>query len=262
MIILVLTLAGLALALALSPSLRGRAEEILYGRRAHGEASEAASSAPEAIVEAAEEAEGAVANVVERGREAVRQTLAEAGGGAAVPTVTAPPSSPAEATTSSEPAEPPEQPAPPGAAAAQPSDTQPEQARAPAPPPAQARFVMPPTFSALRFGMSPAQVERMFEQHWLREEGGELMLVHYPMPDKSQAYRFHFAGQALYQIEVDVKPAEGQSIEQVYEHWRDYLSRTYGNLPVSTATRWSDGTVTVRMARERGRVRLSLKVPR
>jgi len=212
LIVLVLVVAGVAVLVTFSPSFRQRVDAILPPEAPQGQA--AASSGARQAPRASRPAPP-------------RETAEQVAPG---------PQRPAE------PQEPPVQPtAPsPGPEAERPRPTQ------PAP-----RLELPAPLGTVSFGMSPEQVKRLFPAAWAREAADELTLVHYPLSDRSQAYRFSFSGGGLHLVEVVFTPRRGVALKELYERYRQALAERYGGLPTVRRTSWSDGRVTARIRSER-----------
>ena len=106
------------------------------------------------------------------------------------------------------------------------------------------RVVLPPALRQVQFGMPSEQIKHGYPVAWTKQEMGELMLTHYPTPDRNTTVRFHFSGDSLYRIEVRMKPGGGQTRKQLYNMHQAQYAQLYARVPERSATRWSDGTVT------------------
>ena len=58
-------------------------------------------------------------------------------------------------------------------------------------------------------------------------------------------------------IEVRLKPAEGQTLKQLYDTIREQYAARYSNVAKSTAISWSDGVLTARIKMRRDTVEMS-----
>lgn len=218
MIAVMLAAAVLAVALVASPDLRSRAEAVLFGDASTTETSDTEPAEEMPVDVAAERTQGALQKMWD----VAAKRITEGPQGSDADTRAAPAAAAGTAATE-DPGE-----------AAQP-------------------FTMPASLSRAWFGMSPDQVNTAYKHSWKREQSGELMLAHYPLPDESQVYRFHFSGDSLYLIEVQLKRPEGHTLKQLYDHYRQSLARQYQHLPETSSARWSDGTVHIHIGMDRAK---------
>jgi hypothetical protein len=123
------------------------------------------------------------------------------------------------------------------------------------------KIVLPPKFAGVRFGMSAVRLSRIYSIAWATEEAGNLTLVHYPLPDQSQTVRFHFMGDSLYAMEDCLTPAKDQSLKELYDDLRAQYANHYANVASSSASSWSDGTVTARIKLHLAHVEISFECP-
>lgn len=225
MIAVMLAAAVLAVALVVSPDLRSRAEAVLFGDASTTETADTEPAEEMPVDVAAERAQGALKKMWDVAAKRITE---------------GPQGSDAETQA---------------AAAGTAATEDPREAAQP--------FTMPASLSQVWFGMSPDQVDAAYRHSWKREQSGELMLAHYPLPDQSQVYRFHFSGDSLYLIEVQLKRPEGHTLKQLYDHYRQSLAQQYQHLPETSSTRWADGTVHIRIGTDRAKdlVMVSYRCP-
>jgi hypothetical protein len=237
MVLLVLALLGGVAVLALSPSVRARAEAALFARdepRQQAGQPDPPSAGSGRLVMAdrlrgsAQSAESAV--------ESATSGIARLLPGAA-PAATAPaagpvsrPVSPAGSTTFT----------PKQQAVGTPAEPQ---APSPAPVQANQRIALPPGLARVWFGMTREQIEDMYATAWTKQQGGELTLVHYPSPDKTQMVRFVFAQDSLCRIEVRFMAGPGETIGDVCDELRERYAAMYPNVAERSSARWSDGVL-------------------
>jgi len=227
MVVLMILVAIGATLFGLFPSVRSKAEVVLFGPQTTKKTASANDEEKGAVAAAAEKAGNGLKKALVAAKKAVADVR---------PTETASPApNAAPAPTTPQPARQTHQPQP----------------RVSATPTAQ--IELPPALSAARFGMTPGQVQAAYPPAWHRQQGGEVMFAHYPVADKSQVFRFHFANESLYLIEVQSKQTEGRTLKELYDYYREGLARTYRNAPEAGATSWSDGTVDVRIRMDKAR---------
>jgi len=251
----VIGLAAIGGVILFVPPVREQVEKVLFAPpRAEGQGAEEQ--------QAAARTEGPLTRLAEKAGQQLDKTLAPAESLirskvlSHLPTPLPPPKKAPAPKAAPKPTE--TRPAPPPApepepAAKPPAEQPPPQkpATAPHPQPARtrkARIRLP--LNGTAFGISPQAWARAFPVAWKREQGGELMLVHYPKPDRSQMTRAHFAGGSLYMVEFYLKPVQGQSVQQLYAAWLQKLGKLYGNVEKASRTRWSDGVVNVHIQQD------------
>jgi len=223
LIVLMLSIAALAGTLALSPKLREQAADVLFHRKDTSPADSASTPDPDGAP-ASQNPLDTIGRAGDKAMGAIAELAAEAPQAVSVPGT----------------AEPERTPAP--VAAPVPEVPNPQAG----PPTAQAaaqRIVLPRFLSSVRFGMSMAQIRKTYTISWQKQEAGEEVLVHYPVPDKSQMVHFHFRTDKLYQIRIFLKPAQGQTLKQLYDQHQQALLRQYRDVREARRTRWSDGTL-------------------
>lgn len=229
MVLFVLVLAAAVATLALCAPLRLRVEDTLFRRAREDAVAQQAGPPAEAPADTASGPREALGQIAQDARETVSEPA---------PAADAPPEGAAPATE------------PVGPVAAQ--------ERAPVPEPSQSppaegplkswqRIVMPPALRQVQFGMPSEQISRGYPVAWTKEELGEVMLTHYPDPDKTRTVRFHFSGDSLYRIEVRLQPTGEQSRKDLYDVLQGQYEQLYARVPEKSATRWSDGTVTAQI---------------
>ncbi len=225
MVGLMILVAIVATVFGLFPSVRSKAEDVLFGPETAKKAAAEESEDEESVVAAAAVKAG---NGLKKVLVAAKEAVTDAG-----PTRAAPPGQNATAAPAPSPPQAGQQPAP---------------SAAPATP-----IALPPALSGARFGMTSSQVQAAHSAGWHRQQGGEEMFAHYPVPDKSQVFRFHFANDSLYLIEVQFKQIEGQTLKELYDYYRESLAQTYRNAPEAGATGWSDGTIDVHIRMDKAK---------
>jgi hypothetical protein len=109
------------------------------------------------------------------------------------------------------------------------------------------RVVFPAALRQVQFGMTAQQIKGGYAVAWTKQELGDVMLTCYPSPDMTTAFRFHFSGDSLYRVEVQLKPRPGQTREELYDLYRTQCAQLYARVPRRSQTRWSDGTVTAQI---------------
>ncbi len=238
MVVLMVLVAIVATVFGLFPSVRSKAEAALFGPE----------TAKKAAPKESEEEESVVAAAAAKAGEGLVKVLAAAK--EAVTDVSPSEAAPRRPNATAAPAPSPPQPAQ--------QTPQPGLSAAPA-----AQIELPPALSGARFGMTSSQVQAAYSPAWHRQQGGEAMFAHYPVPDKSQVFRFHFANESLYLIEVQFKQSEGRTLKELYDYYREGLVRTYRNAPEAGGTSWSDGTldVHIRMDKAKNLVLISYTCP-
>jgi hypothetical protein len=103
--------------------------------------------------------------------------------------------------------------------------------------------------------MTATQIRDMFHIDWHSEDferggDGTLVLVSYLTRDRTQRASFHLSGDALYKIEVHLRPADDLSLEQLEADWRERFATQYAALSEAQGTRWSDGVTTLTIRRD------------
>ncbi len=221
MVVLMIAVAVLATVFGLFPTVRAKAESVLFGPASAKKAAPAEPQEEGAVAAAAQKAEQGLKETLVAAKEAVTDAGPAEGG---------PPEPAASAPASAVPAQP----------AQQPPKPQPAHPGVPA-----AQIALPPALSGAWFGMSSSQVQAAYSSAWQRQQGSEVMFAHYPVADKSQIFRFHFANDSLFLVEIQLKRPEGQTLMELFDYYREGLAQTYQNAPKADATSWSDGTVFV-----------------
>ncbi len=226
MIAFVLSTAVAALVLTVNPELRQHAAEVLFNGA--GEAAEATADVQPAdhTQQTMDKVAGMLSQMGKDAMKAVAHTVKDS----------APQHVAAETTE------------PEGASVApeQPANTM-ARPTAEATPPAQ-RVKLPQFLSGARFGMSVDEVKAAFQIAWTKQEGGELTLTHYPVPDKSQMVKFGFRDGRLRRVEIALKAAEGQDLKEFYDRYQQTLAEQYRQCQLARRTRWSDGHVRASIA--------------
>ncbi|MHC4787900.1 MAG: hypothetical protein ACYS8K_01665 [Planctomycetota bacterium] len=283
LIFLALSIAATVMSLVVCRPLREKAEEVLFNKSANAEASPVEfASAPEAVTDAS--AAGSPAQPVPEppsDAEALEEPQDEDGQNVlatlwsntqkfAAKRLQTDSSSLAMAgmtmTGSSEPrSEPasaqelPQQEGPTDSAEADPPEATPQ---ADGPPPARvSQVLLPPALGRVRFGMSAARVARLYPVARADKEGRQRTLTCYTPGNGGQLMQFRFSSDSLHAIEVLLKPAEGQSAEQLREELRRQYATQYEDDADSPAVRWSDGTVTVSIEAIEDAVKVSFSCP-
>ena len=123
---------------------------------------------------------------------------------------------------------------------------------APAKPAAQVRISLPPAIQNVQFGMAAKAVAELSPPAWRKEEEGTLTFVYYLDKAKSQEARFDFREKGLERIELRCKPTPQQTVGALYEQIQQFHQKTYGSLPGSTPTKWSDGHMTLSLSKGKG----------
>jgi hypothetical protein len=121
------------------------------------------------------------------------------------------------------------------------------------------RIEAPPLLASVSFGMSPGQIQALYPIAWQRQEANELMLVNYPVPDKSQMLRFHLGSSGLFLIELRIKPPQDQPLQGLYDQLQAQCSQKYGGVQDTSVTRWSDGVTAAAIQRVDDSVEISYK---
>ncbi len=245
----ILAIAIISGALALSPDLRERAEDVLFqpdGNELTEDAPEARPS-PAGQTDTAEQArhDGSAAPVPPAGEDdPAPETRA--------------PQPPTAAEQQAQPA--PETPGTPGEQTARlrlPDPPDPQEGRQP-----NARITLPPPLHNVRWGMTEPQVRRLYPISWESTDytgsAGTRTLTHYMTADRTQSARFRLEGDSLFEIVVQLNPGQGETLEGLYEHWRERLGRQYAGVAETGRTRWSDGTTRVSIGVDRARNYVSI----
>lgn len=134
--------------------------------------------------------------------------------------------------------------------------TEPARARQSTPQRPNLRISLPPPLHNARFGMSEAQVRSLYPIAWESNDytgsgEGTRLLVHHITEDKTQSARFRLYKDSLFETTVHLEPGEGQTLEGVYERWRQKFAEQYAGLPEARRTRWSDGTTRINIGLNR-----------
>jgi len=226
-----LAVVAVVCSLVLSPELRHKAEDILFGKERT-----VATNQPGAQ---AERPSDRLARVVKEAPGKIRRkvsTLTDEDPG---------PETPVGQQSTAAP-EPRPEPAPAPARTEQ-AERAPAQ---PAPRRTKVRISLPRPFHNARFGMTEAQLRRLYRIAWESndytiDKEGTRVLVYYITEDKSQSARFRLSNDSLFEITVHLQPRKGQTLQGIYEHWRKQFTRQYAGLPEARRTRWSDGTIRI-----------------
>lgn len=104
------------------------------------------------------------------------------------------------------------------------------------------RILLPAGLRDVRFGVSPEEISRRFPPSWRRESRDGLMLVHHFNETKTPEARFQFpSGEGLQSVELRFKADVPAETNALYGELRAEAERSYGGLPGSRSTRWTDG---------------------
>jgi hypothetical protein len=121
---------------------------------------------------------------------------------------------------------------------------------------------LPPDLRKVQFGTPAEEVKRNYAIAWTKEELGEVMLTHYPTPDRSASVRFYLSGDSLYRIEVRLTPPKGQTREQLYNSFKAQYAQYYADVARKSDTKWSDGSVTAEIKLQKDQVELIFVCPK
>jgi len=116
---------------------------------------------------------------------------------------------------------------------------------------------LPPPLDRADFGMTRSQIEREFTISW---HGADYsgsrpvsVLAHYMTENRSQLAKFRLVDGKLSAIEVNLKPRQEQTLDELYDAWRRRLAEHHGDAPVAEPARWADQRVNVHIGKDTDR---------
>jgi hypothetical protein len=115
---------------------------------------------------------------------------------------------------------------------------------------------LPGQAGEFNWGESVEDVKDSVNVAFSREADG---LMVQSRPEDRRVYRYFFRQGKLWQVQLRISPAEGQSLEKLYTATRDEMKRRYGDLPDSRRTFWADRTTACGLSLDRDLVHVQLE---
>ncbi|MFO8006604.1 MAG: hypothetical protein R6V05_02600 [Candidatus Brocadiia bacterium] len=116
---------------------------------------------------------------------------------------------------------------------------------------------LPPPLDRADFGMTRSQIERAFTINW---HGADYsgsrpvsVLAHYMTENRSQLAKFRLVDGKLSAIEVNLKPRNEQTLDDLYDTWCRRLTEHHGDAPVAEPARWADQRINVHIGKDTDR---------
>lgn len=129
------------------------------------------------------------------------------------------------------------------------------QSNEPVPARASVPISLPRSLSDVEFGMRPAEIMQLYPIAQKNSGAAGMTLTHRRDAAGRYTVKFRFQQDALYEVEIEIAPAEGETAVELYETLRSHYHRRYGEVAKSQ-NRWSDGVVSAHIFRTQGRVHL------
>jgi len=117
---------------------------------------------------------------------------------------------------------------------------------------------LPRALDDLEWGMNRAEIIQLYPIAKTRTDHEELVLTHYRDAAERYAVQFRFRDNKLMEVETQISPPQGGSVQELYETLKEHYYSKYQHFARSK-TRWTDGAVTARIFSMGDRVYVSFK---